>query len=66
MIHLDLEQNNILLTEFVRISVDWAHPNKKFTQKTSLPLIERHPLAFWKSLAAVLLISNIVLASLFI
>jgi len=40
---------------------DLAHPNKKFTDKEQKPLIERNPLAFWKALTGVLLITNFVL-----
>ncbi len=45
-----------LFSEFL---YDLGHPNPEF-MKTSEPLIERSPLAFWRALAALLALSNLV------
>ncbi|VAW53102.1 Serine/threonine protein kinase, partial [hydrothermal vent metagenome] len=39
---------------------DMTHPNESF-MKNSLPLAERDPLVFWKSVSVILFISNIIL-----
>jgi len=39
------------LSEFVQ---DLRHPNPAFVGRTRAPLIERHPVRFWKSVAVVL------------
>lgn len=41
---------------------DLHHPNQAFLNKTRPPLIERHPVMFWKTVSFVLLIAVIVLA----
>ena len=33
---------------------DLRHPNKAFLSKTRPPLVERHPVLFWKVLCAIL------------
>lgn len=47
------------LSEFV---YDLHRPNQAFLNKTRPPLIERHPVMFWKAVSLVLLIAVIVLA----
>jgi len=47
------------LSEFV---YDLHHPNQAFLNKTRPPLIERHPVMFWKIVSFVLLVAVIVLA----
>lgn len=49
------------ISEFIH---DLSHPNKEFTEAAHTPLIERNPLAFWKSLAILSLLANI--ATLFL
>jgi len=39
------------LSEYV---YDLRHPNRAFLNKTRPPLIERHPVAFWKGMSAIL------------
>jgi serine/threonine protein phosphatase PrpC len=46
------------LSEFV---FDLHHPNDEFLSKTRAPLIERNPLAFWKSVSFILMVAVIVL-----
>lgn len=46
------------VAEFV---FDLHHPNKAFLDKARPPLIERNPLAFWKSVSAVLLMIILLL-----
>ena len=46
------------LSEFV---YDLHHPNQAFLNKTRPPLIERHPVMFWKSVSFVLLVAVILL-----
>ena len=41
------------LSEFI---YDLHHPNKAFLNKTRPPLIERHPVIFWKSVSFILLL----------
>jgi serine/threonine protein phosphatase PrpC len=46
------------LSEFL---YDLRHPNSEFLSRTRQPLIERHPLAFWKSVSALLAVAVVVL-----
>jgi serine/threonine protein kinase/serine/threonine protein phosphatase PrpC len=46
------------LSEFI---YDLRHPNQAFLNKTRPPLIERHPVAFWKSVALILAITVVAL-----
>ena len=47
------------LSEFI---YDLSHPNAQFlVGPKSTPLIERNPLVFWKTIAGILLISNLIL-----
>jgi serine/threonine protein kinase len=51
------------LSEFV---FDLRHPNKKFFEPASKPLIERDPLLFWKSLSAILLVALLIILALLV
>ena len=52
------------LSEFL---YDLSTPNSKYlSAKESIPLIDRNPLLFWKSLAAILLLTNLVLLYLLV
>ena len=57
-VHPNLYKRYEELSEF---EYDLRHPNKAFLQRTRLPLIERNPTGFWKSVAFVLAIIIIVL-----
>jgi len=48
---------------FSEFQHDLSTPNPAF-MKTSVPLIERHPLAFWRGISALLLLSNLLLLAL--
>lgn len=52
-------QHDVL--EFIH---DLRQPGPEFTGRTSLPLLERHPLVFWKSVSAALLLLVLVLLKL--
>ena len=47
------------LSEFV---FDLHHPNQAFLSKTRPPLIERHPVMFWKIVSLLLAIALLVVA----
>lgn len=47
------------LSEFL---YDLRHPNQEFLNKTRAPLIERHPLMFWKSVSFILMVIIIILS----
>ncbi|TXG88296.1 MAG: bifunctional protein-serine/threonine kinase/phosphatase [Rhodocyclaceae bacterium] len=47
------------ISEFV---YDLHHPNQAFLSRTRPPLIERHPVMFWKTVSFVLLLAVIMLA----
>ena len=49
------------LSEYV---YDLRHPNQAFLNRTRLPLVERHPVRFWKAVSAVLAV--MVLALLYL
>lgn len=57
-VHKDPNKRYESISEFV---VDLNKPNKAFTEKSFEPLIEKNPLALWKSLAILSLILNLVL-----
>lgn len=46
------------ISEFIH---DLSHPNKLFTTAVHTPLVERNPLAFWKAVALLSLITNAAL-----
>tara|TARA_R110001606_G_scaffold395190_2_gene566947 strand:- start:21061 stop:22794 length:1734 start_codon:yes stop_codon:yes gene_type:complete len=43
------------------LETDLRKPNPLFLKEQQLPLIERHPLGFWKTLTGVFLITNLIL-----
>ncbi len=56
--HLDPERRYQLLSEFIH---DLQKPNHDLIKKDFQPLIERHPVAFWKTLAILSIVANIAL-----
>lgn len=58
LVSLSAEHRYRELSEFI---ADIKHPNSQFTDARDMPLLERHPLAFWKGLSAVLGISCLIL-----
>jgi serine/threonine protein kinase len=52
-VHPDPHHRYDDLSEFM---FDLRHPNKKFLETSSRPLIERDPLRFWKGLSAILFV----------
>ncbi len=50
-----------LMSEFYH---DLSQPNKEFQGAHEVPLLERNPLAFWKGLSLLLLVSNLILVYL--
>ncbi len=57
-VHPDPYQRYEEISEFI---FDLHHPNQAFLSKTRPPLIERHPVLFWKSVSFVLLLLVMVL-----
>ncbi len=51
------EQRYESLSEFI---YDLKHPNPKYLCATDRPLIEKHPLLFWKIVSTLLLVGNLV------
>ncbi|WP_116475344.1 bifunctional protein-serine/threonine kinase/phosphatase [Zobellella maritima] len=49
------------LSEF---EADIRKPNPAYLQEQQLPLVERHPLAFWRTLSLLLLLGNVLLLAL--
>jgi len=47
------------ISEFIH---DLSHPNSDLTQTKHVPLIERNPVGFWKGLALLSLLANIIIA----
>jgi serine/threonine protein phosphatase PrpC len=60
-VHPDPLQRYETLSEFVH---DLRHPNQAFLRRTRPPLIERHPVRFWKVVSAVLAAAVVVLVYL--
>jgi serine/threonine protein phosphatase PrpC len=58
-VHPDPAKRYEALSEFVH---DLRHPNPAFLARTRPPLAQRHPVVFWKSVAAALAILLLVLA----
>jgi serine/threonine protein kinase len=50
------EKRYEVLSEFLQ---DMTRPNPQLIRELPRPLLERHPLAFWKTLAALLVIANL-------
>ena len=59
-VHPDPYRRYEEISEFV---FDLHHPNTEFLKKTRLPLIERHPVIFWKVVSFALLLALIVVLS---
>ena len=57
-VHVDPFQRYEEISEFIH---DLHHPNKAFLNKTRPPLIERHPVGFWKAVSLTLAILLVVL-----
>jgi len=57
-VKLKPEKRYIRLSEFI---YDLATANPEFISKESVPLMERNPLAFWKTFSLLLLLSNLIL-----
>ncbi|PHS79352.1 MAG: protein kinase [Rhodospirillaceae bacterium] len=49
-----------VLSEFI---YDMRQPNKAFLNKTRGPLLERNPTLFWKSVALIMIVLNVILLS---
>jgi hypothetical protein len=45
------------LSEFVW---DLEHPNPAFLKRSPIPLAQRHPLRFWQSVSALLLLTQLL------
>ena len=43
------------------LECDLRKPNPEFLKEQQLPLVERNPVGFWKSVAAILLLGNVIL-----
>lgn len=52
-VHVDPNERYEELSEFL---YDLRHPNREFLKKSRPPLIERHPVAIWKSISFILLV----------
>ncbi len=57
-VHPDPRKRYEAISEFV---FDLRHPNKTFLSKTRPPLMERHPVVFWKGVSLILAITVIIL-----
>ncbi len=57
-LHPDPLKRYETLSEFLH---DLRHPNQAFLNKMRPPLVERHPLAFWKGVSAILALAVVVL-----
>ncbi len=57
-VHKNPGQRYTVLSEFL---YDLSHPNPAFLSKDVLPLLERDPVTFWKTLAVFLIVINIIL-----
>jgi serine/threonine protein phosphatase PrpC len=57
-VHLDPQQRYAALSEFL---YDLRHPNQYLVQADHRALLERNPAAFWRGLAIVLLVINLML-----
>lgn len=60
-VHPDPHKRYEDLSEFV---FDLHHPNKEFLTRKHVPLIERNPVIFWKSISFILMLVIILLLSL--
>ncbi len=60
-VHIDPRRRYQHLSEFTH---DLNHPNPELVKESEAPLIERNPVAFWKGLSALLLLTNLILLAL--
>lgn len=58
-VHVDPNERYEELSEFL---YDLRHPNREFLKKSRPPLIERHPVAIWKSISFILLVIIFIMA----
>ncbi len=56
-ISINPEQRYSLLSEFI---YDLEHPNQIFSQEHRQPLIDRHPVGFWRTLAIIFFLTTIL------
>lgn len=56
-VQVDSRTRYEVISEFV---FDLSHPNSMYADESALPLVERNPLLFWKSVSGVLLVSLMV------
>ena len=54
-VSINPEQRYSLLSEFI---YDLEHPNQNFAQQHRQPLIDRHPVGFWRTLSIVFFLNN--------
>ncbi len=59
-VHPDPSKRYAELSEFV---FDLHHPNREFLNRNRPPLLERHPVAFWKAVSLVLAVVILILLS---
>ena len=45
---------------------DLRNPNPSFLKEEQLPLLERNPLGFWKTMTAILLVANLIMIYLYV
>ena len=57
-VRLDPSRRYATLSEFAH---DLEHPNPEFLRQERAPLLERNPVAFWRGLAVLLLVLNLIL-----
>jgi eukaryotic-like serine/threonine-protein kinase len=57
----DMTRRYEALSEFM---YDLANPNPRFLHQKNLPLMERNPIAFWRTTSVLLLLSSLVLLAL--
>ncbi|MCW8931793.1 MAG: bifunctional protein-serine/threonine kinase/phosphatase [Gammaproteobacteria bacterium] len=55
---LDIKVRHEDVFEFLH---DLQHPNPHFINTTSVPLVERNPMLFWKSISIISMIANLIL-----
>lgn len=55
-VSINSERRHGLLSEFI---YDLSHPNPAYTRKQGTPLIERHPVAFWRALAIFFMLTTL-------
>jgi serine/threonine protein kinase len=56
-VHVDPARRHAELSEFI---YDLRHPNAAYLDRTRAPLLERNPVAFWRSVALILAVALVV------